>query len=145
MTNGPPGVSRREPPAASIAPGTESALRTAAWFASVAGAAVSLGLMFYVGRRQPSVLLMVLFTGWVLGPYAGFWIADRWSRAWSPLERGALYIVMLVSAIGSVAVYALVVFGPPRPKPAFYFLVVPVAAWLLAAIVIPTAARLGRR
>ena len=106
---------------------------------------MSLGLMFYVGRRQSSLFLMVLFTGWVLAPYVGLWVADRASGRWSSSVRLALFSVMLTSTIGSVALYAFVVLGPPRPKLAFYFLVVPVATWLLAAIVIPVTAMLSRR
>ena len=123
----------------------ESAVRRAALLVMLAGALVSLGLMFYVGRRQPSLFLMVLFTGSVLGPYAGLLVADRASSRWSAPARLALVSVMLTSTIGSVALYAFVVLGPPRPKPAFYFLVVPVATWLLAAIVIPVTAMLSRR
>lgn len=121
----------------------ERPLRLTALFVMLTGALASLGLMFYIGRRQPSWILIVLFTGWVLGPYAGLLIADRASGRWSPVARLALYCVMLVSTIGSVAIYAFV--APSRPQPAFYFLVVPVATWLLAAIVIPTTALLARR
>jgi hypothetical protein len=115
----------------------ERALRRAALLVMLAGALASLGLMFYLGRRQSSWILMVLFTGWVLGPYVGLLVADRASGRWSSIARVALYCVMLTSTIGSVAIFAFVTFGPPRPKPAFYFLVVPVATWLLAGIVIP--------
>ena len=38
-----------------------------------------------------------------------------------------------------------VAFGRPRAKPAFVFLVVPLASWLLIAIVIPIAARMSGR
>lgn len=120
----------------------ERAVRRTALVVMVLGALVSLALMFYVGRRQQSWILIVLFTGWVLGPFVGLLAADRASSRWSPAGRLALYCVMLVSTLGSVAIYAFVVLGPPRPKPAFYFLVVPVASWLLAAIVIPTASKL---
>ena len=123
----------------------ERALRRTALLVMLAGALASLALMFYAGRRQSSWILMVLFTGWVLGPYAGLLAADRASRRWSAAARVALYGVMLTSTIGSVAIYALVTLGPPRPKPAFYFLVVPVATWLLAGIVIPMTVRLSKR
>ena len=46
----------------------ERALRRAALLVMLEGALASLGLMFYAGRRQWSWILMVLFTGWVLGP-----------------------------------------------------------------------------
>ena len=121
----------------------DRALRTTALTVLLLGALASLGLMFYAGRRQPSWLLIVLFTGWVAGPFAGLLVADRASRRWSRAARLALYSVMLVSTAGSVSIYAFVGLGPPRAKPAFYFLAVPVASWLLAAIVIPTASILA--
>jgi hypothetical protein len=123
----------------------ERAVRRTALLVMLAGAVASLSLMFYTGRRQPSWILIALFTGWVLGPYAGLFIADRASTRWSSGARLGLYGVMLVSTIGSVAIYALVARGPAVTKPAFYFLVVPVATWLLAAIVIPATAWLSRR
>jgi hypothetical protein len=122
----------------------ERAVRRTALLVMLVGALVSLGIMFYISRRQSSWMLIVLFTGWVLGPYVALMIADRKSGPWTPTARLALYAVMLVSTLGSVAIYVAVVLTGPF-KPAFYFLVVPVASWLLAAIVIPTTAMLSRR
>ena len=52
---------------------------------------------------------------------------------------------MLALTLGSLAVYGVVALGPPRPKPAFVFLVVPLASWLLIAIVLAIAVRRSGR
>jgi len=59
--------------------------------------------------------------------------------------RTALYTITLALTLGSLAIYGNVAFGPPRPKPAFAFLMVPLASWLAIAFVVPTAAMLSRR
>ena len=52
--------------------------------ATVAGAAGSIGLMLRVGHRNDStipLLLLVLFTGWVLSPFVALLLAERvWNR-----------------------------------------------------------------
>ena len=125
-------------------------LRRAALILLAAGAFGAVGLMGFVGRHQRSVLLMVLFTVWVLSPYATLAVAVALSGRWSVPIRTTLYVLTIVLVLASLAIYATVAFGPPRPQPAFYFIVVPPACWLLIAIVIPMAAviagrRAGRR
>ena len=121
-------------------------LRAVATIAVVAGAAGSVGLMLRVGHRNPSRILLVLFWIWVLSPFVALVLADLVSKRWPVLTRAALYSVMLVLTVGSLAIYGDVAFGPPRPKPASIFLLVPLASWLLIALVVPVAAFLsGRR
>jgi hypothetical protein len=67
------------------------------------------------------------------------------AKRWSVLTRAALYTVMLVLTLGSLALYGDVAFGPPRAKTALVFIVVPPASWLLIAIVVPIAAYLAGR
>jgi hypothetical protein len=71
-------------------------------------------------------------------------VAHSMSSRWSPLTRTTLYIVMLVVAVASVAVYADVAVRP-RAQPAFMFLVVPLGSWLPILIAIPVAALVSRR
>ena len=52
-------------------------LRTAALTAVLAGAVGSVGLMLYVGRRNHSRVLLVLFALWVLSPFAALGWAYR--------------------------------------------------------------------
>ena len=123
-------------------------LRAVALVAVVAGAAGSVGLMLWVGHRNPSRLLLVLFAIWDLSPFMVLVLAGIVSKRWSVLTRETLYCVMLILTLGSLALYGDVVFRP-RSQPAFMFLVVPLGSWLLMMIVVPIAAlvsgRLSRR
>jgi len=125
-----------------------SLLRAVALIAVVAGAAGSVGLMLWVGHRNPSWVLLGLFVIWDLSPFTALVLADIVSKRWSVLTRATLYVVMLILTLGSLAFYGDVVWRP-RPQPAFMFLVVPLGSWLLMTIVVPIAAlisgRLSRR
>ena len=125
--------------------GSLGLLRAAALIAVLVGAVGSVGLMLYVGRRNDSRILLVLFVLWVLSPFMVLVLANVVSKRWSVLTRATLYSAMLVLTLGSLAIYGDVALGPPRPKPAFVFLVVPLASWLLIAIVLPIAAILSGR
>ena len=99
-------------------------------------AASSLGFMYFVGRKNPSVILMVLFTVWVLGPFVGLAVAQRRAARWPSRAKTVLYTVMLIVMLGSPAIYGRIAFGPPTPQPAFMFMVVPFASWTLMAVVV---------
>jgi hypothetical protein len=122
-------------------------LRAVALVALLAGAVGSEGLMFRAGH--PPFLLRVLFVIWVLSPFAALLAADMLanmvSKRWSIPTRATLYSVMLVIALGSLAVYVADALGPPKSKAAVAYVVVPTASWLLLAIVVPIAALLSRR
>jgi hypothetical protein len=124
-------------------------LRDAALIALLVGAVGSVGLMLRAGHRNPSRLLIILFTFWVLSPFMVLVLANVVSKRWSVLTRATLYVVMLVITFGSLAIYGALAFGPLRAKTGFVFLVVPAASWLLIAIVVTIAAlisgRLSRR
>ena len=110
-------------------------IRRAAVIAVAIGAAGSLGFMFYVGHRQRSIMLIVFFTVWVLSPFAALSWADVLAKSWSLAARATLHAAALVIALGSLAMYGIVALGPPRPQPAFWFLIVPLASWLLMIVV----------
>jgi len=120
-------------------------LRATALIAVLGGAVGSVGLTLYAGRHNHSRILPALFTLWVLSPFMVLLVASVVSKRWSFPTRAALYIVMLVLTLGSLALYADVALGPPRSKPAFVFVVVAPASWLLIAIVVPIAARISAR
>jgi hypothetical protein len=121
-------------------------LRATAVIAVLAGAVGSVGLMLRVGHRNNSRILVALFGIWVLSPFAAFVVASLVSKRWPVPTRTMLYIMMLVVTLGSLAIYGDVAFGPPRAKPAFAFLIVPLASWLLSTIVVAMAAIIsGRR
>jgi len=120
-------------------------LHAAALIAVLAGAVGSVGLMLRAGYRNPSRLLLVLFAFWVLSPFLVLVLANMASKRWSIPTRAALYTVMLVLTAGSLAIYGDVALGPPRAKAAFEFVVVPLASWLLIAIVVSIAALISGR
>ena len=124
-------------------------LRVAALIAALAGTVGSLGLTLHAGRHNSSRILVALFAVWVLSPFVALVWANVVSARWAVLTRATLYTVTLLLTLGALAIYGEVALGPPRPKPAFIFLVVPLASWLLIAGVIPLVTlllgRLSRR
>ena len=84
-------------------------LRAVALIAVVAGALGSVGLMLWVGHRNPSRVLLVLFAIWDLSPFIALVLADIVSKRWSVLTRATLYGVMLILTLGSLAFYGDVV------------------------------------
>jgi hypothetical protein len=120
-------------------------LRAAALMAVPAGAVGSVGLTLWAGRHNSSRILLVLFALWVLSPFMALVLANAVSKRWSVLTRATLHSVMLLLALGSLAIYGDVALGPPRAKTAFFFVVVPPASWLIIAIVVPIAALLSGR
>ncbi len=119
-------------------------LRAAALIAVLTGAVVSVGLMLRAGH--PPLFLRVLFVIWVLSPFVALLWADTVSKRWSTPTRATLYSVMLVVALGSLAIYGNDALRPRKAQPAFVYVLVPPASWLFAALVVPIAAVMsGRR
>jgi hypothetical protein len=107
-----------------------SVLRAGALIVLLAGAIGSFAFMLRVGSHNPSRILMIVFSVWVLAPFAALIFSMRWAA----FSRPPLYIVVLVMALGSAAIYGYVAYGPSRAQPAFAFLVVPFVSWLLIAM-----------
>ncbi len=116
--------------------GTAGLLRAVALSAALVGAAGSFGMMLRVGRRNPSLLLLLLFTVWVLSPFVSLIWANAVPKSWPALKQAMLHGMTLVIALASLAVYGLVAFGPHRAQPAAAFLLVPLASWLVIAVVV---------
>jgi hypothetical protein len=106
-------------------------LRGVALFVVVGGAGASITFMFHAMRYQPSRMLLLLFTIWVLSPFSGAILGHVLSKRWTALARPALYVVMLVFTLGSALLYWSVAFGHSTMKVGFAFIVVPLASWLL--------------
>jgi Na+-driven multidrug efflux pump len=108
------------------------------------GATVSLRLMFLASQNQKSVLLITLFNGWVLSPFIGLLAAIVKSGSWSAGARSTLYVLILIITLASLLSYSgTLTFG--EVKPAFKFLMVPLASWILIVIVLLAARSMSRR
>jgi hypothetical protein len=101
------------------------------------GAIASVGFTLQTGHRNKSTLLIALFVAWVLSPFVALAWANAVSRHWSGLTRVALNAVTFLLPVISAAIYGTVALGAPRAKPAFLFLVVPLASWFLVAMTVP--------
>ncbi len=139
-----PGMSGRGPEG-----GLLRRLRAAALIAVLVGAGGSVGLMLRAGRSSDERLLVVLIAIWVLAPFAALVLAHVVARRWSVPTRATLYCLMLVLAAGSLVIYVGDAFGRSEAEGAVVFVGVPLASWLLIALVLPIAAfisgRLSRR
>ena len=116
-----------------------------ALFLPLAGAVGTLGLLLRADRRKDSHFLFAFIAIWVVSPFVALALAHLISKRWSVLTRATLLGVMLISTVGSLAIYGNVVSTPPGSKVAVPFLVVPFGSWLLITIVTPMAALLSRR
>jgi hypothetical protein len=90
--------------------------------------------MYWVGRRNSSVALLLLFTVWVVSPFAGMVVLYRWARHWPRARRAVTYSQIRNLSLGSAFLYVLVVAVKHLSKPAGPFVAVPVASWILMAI-----------
>jgi hypothetical protein len=102
--------------------------------AALAGAAVgSLVYMFRVGGRNPSAVLVALFTGWVLSPFVGACVLTIGSKGLSAGRQVSVFFMSLVIATGAVGLYggAITVVGT---RPAFLYLMVPLVSWVLLVL-----------
>ena len=102
-------------------------LRSAAAGALVAGLLGSLAFMVAVGHRNQSVILMLMFAGWVSAPFLALALLERRYLG----GQAGLHRVTLTISLLSLAIYGWVAMGPPMRKPAAPFLVVPVVSWMI--------------
>lgn len=119
-------------------------LRAMALIVLLVGAVGSLGFMFNAGRNQKSILLIALFTTWVLSPFIGLLIVNKISKRLTVLTRETLYFLMLFITLGSLVCYSGAL-SHTGSKPAFKFLIVPLISWLLLAIVVLITERLEHK
>ncbi len=113
--------------------------------ALLAGALTSAALTLYVGRHNPSHLLITLFLLWILVPFAALFVAQTKSPRWTSLTRTTLSALSILIPIVSVAIYAYTAFGPSMRTPAAPFLMAPLASLLLTAIALATATLISRK
>jgi hypothetical protein len=111
---------------------------------ALAGAIAAAALVLWTGRHNRSALLVAMFVVWDVLPFAMLVVLLRRSVYWRSPVRAVLPMVTLLITLLSLAIYALVAFGPPRPQPAFFFLIVPPASMLAALVLIGAAAIVTR-
>ncbi len=99
-------------------------LRTTALIVALVGAVGSLYFMFNAGREQKSIILLGLFTAWVLSPFVGLFISNKISNRWTVVARALLYWFIIVLTIVSLVSYSGA-FNTPETKNAFIFLIFP--------------------
>ena len=112
----------------------QSFLGAIALIVALVGAVGSLYFMFNAGRKQNSIILLALFTAWVLSPFVGLFISNKISSRWTVPARASLYWLMIILAIGSLVAYSGA-FNTPKTKNAFIFLIFPLISWFLVVIV----------
>ena len=95
--------------------------------------------MMRAASRQRSIVLIVLFAGWVLSPFIALALAGLRARHWHEYTRTALSGAALGVTFISVSVYTLSAIIPGT-KAGFVYLVVPAACWLLIGMAFGTAA-----
>src|SRR5271165_2750828 len=113
-----------------VAPSSFEAWSRASKAAVVVGAIGSAGLTLWAGRHNPSLLLHVLFAGWVLLPCAGLLAAHRAAQNSPPGVGAAMHAAIVALAVLPVALYVTVAVLAPGHPATFAFLAVPAVSWL---------------
>lgn len=98
----------------------------------VAGAAAALGLMLRVAHPPPT--LLALFTIWVLSPFVALGFASAGTAGFAPVSAARRHTVLLAVVAGSLVIYGGVVPMPAGTHPAFPYLMVPLASWIVIVL-----------
>ena len=121
------------------------ALRLTAFVAVPAAAIGSWALMLGLATAGPGPL-MLIFSVWMLAPFAALGWANSKSHQWAPVARVTAHVTAIVLALGSFAFYASAVKTEPGSTPALVlFFSVPVVSWLLILVTIGPAAMMSHR
>ncbi len=96
----------------------------------LSGLAASEAITVWAGHRNRSYILVLLFVVWVGSPWFGMVrLASRHSSA--PRARKTVDWWVFGTAMASVTVYVLAAVNRLGIKPAFPFLAVPLASWIV--------------
>lgn len=109
-------------------------LRSTAIMVALLGIIGSLYFMFNAGSNQKSILLLGIFTVWVLSPFIGLFLVTKISNRFAVANNSSFYWLMIILTIGSLVAYSGTL-SPPATKPAFMFLIIPFVSWLFIATV----------
>ena len=119
-------------------------LQTTALMVVLVGAAGSLYFMFSAGHEQKSIILLGLFTAWIISPFVGLLISNKISNRWTVSARRLLYWLIIVLTIGSLVAYSGA-FNTPETKNAFIFLISPMISWFLIVTVFLIARKISNK
>jgi len=119
--------------------------RSVALAALLLGAAGVMILMLRAGGRSRPLVLVPLFAAWDISPFVLLWIADRFAESWTRATRTALYSLMVIVAVGSVAYYIADAIWPRPAQPAFLYVIAPPVSWLLIVAVLGMTAMFSRK
>ena len=119
-------------------------LQTTALMVVLVGAAGSLYFMFSAGHEQKSIILLGLFTAWIISPFVGLLISNKISNRWTALARALVYWLKIVLAIGSLVAYSGA-FNTPETKNAFIFLIFPMISWLFIVTIFLIARKISNK
>lgn len=114
-------------------------LRSAALIAVVIGAVGSVGLLRHA-QEHPPPLIVVLFVGWVIAPFALLGIANLGSRKWPAGVRRVLYIVTLAITALSLVIYIDDNFAHRTMHRAEVWVAVPPGSVIISGLVVGLAA-----
>ncbi len=115
-----------------------------AFIVVLAGATGSLYFVFRTGHNQKSILLIALFTAWVLSPFIALLIVNFNDALRLIIPSVTLYSLMVGITLFSLVIYTGA-FNLQGTKPAFKFLVVPLISWLFIGVILLVYRYLSRR
>ncbi len=118
----------------------QNLLRTAALTILLVGTVGSLYFMFKTGSNQKSILLLGLFTAWVLSPFVGILFTYRLSKRGTEKMSTWLYWTIIILTAASLTVYSGILTLSQTP-PAFIFLFIPFLSWLIILTILLIAKR----
>ena len=113
--------------------------RKAASYIAILGAIAALISVIYAGHNNKSIILVLLFAGWVTSPFAAL-LALNVSKRFVLNSPVVLYWLTMVIAIVSPVIYSGIL-SPPGTKLTPFFLLVPLVAWIIIAAFILITAR----
>jgi hypothetical protein len=124
--------------------GARRFVRAFALAALAAGTVGSIALMLRTSPNMPP-LNVVLIGLWVISPFVLLALCDALANRWPLLHRPTIHVLALVLVVVALSVYQSVAFGPPRPKPAALYVLIPPISWLVIATGLGMAALVSRK
>ena len=100
----------------------------------LAGVAGSIIFTWIAGQNNSSVLLRVLFMGWVVTPYLALVVIHYNSRLRLAISNASYFRMISFITLFALIAYSGI-FNPKVMKPAFVFMVVPFISLLIIVLV----------